>query len=468
MITMNSNKNIEQLLEEMGEIFFLEENDTPHVFSKKYTSNKEKLLSAHSAFKAPTLRNILNIAAILIGIICLIPVTILGAQFIKKYITIHHDTGKYQDEYSFIKNTKESSSTVIHVKMLTDFPKEYENTNKYLWETDDGKSLSLSLLYAKEHNTLTLQNVISQKDLILNGYSAVYSTLHVVKPDNASVVYDKNILIFFEDKGYAVEIYGTSNIGEEEFLNLAEKIYLEETTYDNADEAAYITKSYQPSYNQNTDVSEIYFQQNEPFEIAFHDYNHMNAFTKSTVSFKVTNARIAPNLSNLENGYLVGIAANTLTLTNDTLPDYTRALVKSGDGINTLNEITETQTISQEIIIVTCEFQNNTENDMNLSLSPTMQLYSKEESDLITTGYHYNRGENSLEHSVFWMDSITRTDIIISEDITAKENTLYIPAHDTITMNMAFAIDADLLHDVIFSISESGGNQYFIPINLIQ
>ena len=465
---MKSNKTTEQLLEEMGEIFFLEDNNTPHIFSEKYTNQKENILSKQSAFKAPNWRNLLNVAAILIGIICLVPVTVLGAQLIKKYITIHQDTGKYQDEYNFEKNINDSSSTVIHVKMRTDFPIEYENTSEYLWETTDGKSLSLSLLYAKEYNTITLQNVTSQKDLILNGYSAVYSTLHVVNPDNAGVVYDKNMLIFFEDKGYAVELYGTSNISEEEFLSLAEKIHLDETTYNEADKAGYIIKGDSPSYSQNSNISENYFEQNEFFEIAFHDYNRTNTFSKSTVSFTVTNAKIVPALSDLENGYLIGIAANTLKSTDATLPDYTRTLVKSGDGINTLDEATKTQTVSQNLIVVTCEFQNNTEKDMNLSLSPTMQLYSKKEADLITNGYHYNRGNNQLQPNVIWMDSISRTDIMLSDTITAKENTLYIPAQDTITVNMAFVMDSDLLDEVIFHIAESGGTQYFVPINLIQ
>ena len=74
---MKSNKTTEQLLEEMGEIFFLEDNNTPHIFSEKYTNQKENILSKQSAFKAPNWRNLLNVAAILIGIICLVPVTVL-------------------------------------------------------------------------------------------------------------------------------------------------------------------------------------------------------------------------------------------------------------------------------------------------------------------------------------------------------------------------------------------------------
>ncbi|MDD6571250.1 MAG: hypothetical protein PUF12_02560 [Thermoflexaceae bacterium] len=472
---MNHKKNSHSLLEEMGEIFFLEDINMPHEFSEKYNQQKEELLSTQKKFPSRTL---LNVAAIFIGVFCLIPVTVLGAKFMKHYFIKHQDTGKYQDEYTFEKNSEaDTLPYVLHVKVVTDFPEEFvreEWEGSLVWNTSDGRCLSLLLLRARENNKVTLQNVTQQTELTLNGYDAVYSKLNTVAPSNTGkpYIYNKNMLIFFEDKGYVLEIWGNDAISEEEFLTLSGQVHLVETTYEEADMPGAVyktedsTSSGTDTSNPDTSPAPITIQMNETFEVVFPDYNtNTTGFSSTKVPMKITDARVVNTTTELKDGYFVGVGANNPLISPDgTLSSYSRSLVKSGDGINTLDEVMETETVTPKIIVITCELQNPTDREMALSFSTTMRRISKAETDNLSLGYHYVRDDYYLQPTVFWMDSITRVPDEKMENV--YQNMLYLPAQESRTINLAFAIDSDLMENVSLLIDPYTGNDSFIiPID---
>lgn len=477
----SNTQNMSGLLEELGETLFFEEPKNLHTFSDEYMKRKKQILADSGKH---SIRPILNVAAILIGIFCLVPVTVLGARFIRNYLVIHKDSGKYQDEFTFEKSSEaEPFASVIHVKVIADFPDEYVRINdvdKLIWETTDGKSISMVLYRAKEFNKLTLQGVISQNEVTVNGYKAVYSKLNTATSISPATAYDKNMLIFFEDKGYALEILGNANITEEDFLKLTEKVSLKETTYDQADVAASIINSGDtsinssgiatdietPSANDNINASSAPMM-NEYFDVNFYDYANIetNPMAAITLPVKVTNASIADNMSELGDGVWIGHnPENELVNADGTFIDYTRSLIKEGDEINTLSEIIKTESVPQKIAVITLEFYNNTNSDAALGLNGYMFLDVPMPDEL--SGHYYKYDENPSHFYPLWMDSIERQALPVGT-ATGYMSTLHIPAQSTQILNIVFPLDADRMHNVEFSINDVGigKDDIIIPID---
>ncbi len=224
----------------------------------------------------------------------------------------------------------------MHVNVVIDFPKEYKcvNNDKFLWSNNEGKDVSLVLLYAKELNEISVQNIAESKKINVGGHTGFYYDLQVIGD------YDKQAIIFFEEFGYAVQMYGTSYISEEELIELSSGISLEEVTWDEADDAAFIVAQTQICQSQTVEtVPGDESEMNELFEMNMQTVD----FEDVPVMVNVIGAQVVNSIYELEGGYLFGPAqdCNECKYINadGTLADYTRSIIKRGDGVNSLSKV---------------------------------------------------------------------------------------------------------------------------------
>lgn len=438
------NYNMESILETMGEMLYLEENKT-HEFSENYMAKKRELLPGN---RANVRKVILQVAAVLVGILCVIPMAVLGAQFVKEYLMSREQTGKYEDTYSFEKS--DSQNSVVHVKVMTDFPKEYKcvNDDKFLWSNNAGKELSLVLLYAKEHNEINVQNISGSKEINVGGHAGVYYDLQVTSD------YDKQVIIFFEELGYAVQMHGTSHISEDELIELADGISLVETTWDEADKAAFVVSKTQSTQSQTVEtVQSNKARVSEPFEMNMQTVD----FKDAPVMINVIGAQVVDSLYDLEDGHLFGQAqdGNECKYINadGTLADYTRSIIKRGDGVNSLNKVILQENVAQKIVVVEFEITNLQEVPVSLWGKTNLGLSGKCSDDklqelLDSESYTLSRGDNYLQYECIWMNGVKRINL-------EKGYRVEVPlkADETKTIKVAFVRDSDCLQDLEFIIS---------------
>lgn len=450
------NYNMKNLLEAMGENFYLEDV-RKHEFSELYMAKQRELLTGYSA---NVRKVILQVAAVLVGIFCVIPMAVLGAQLVKQYLMSREQTGKYEDTFSFEKS--DSQNSVVYVKVMTDFPKEYKRVQdgKFLWSNNADKELSLVLLYAKEHNEISVHNISGSKEINVGGHAGVYYDLQVASD------YDKQIIIFFEEFGYAVQMYGTSNISERELIELASKISLEQTTWDEADEAAFIVPKTQTTQSQTV---EIVPGNNTKLKESFEMNMQTVDFKDAPVMVNVIGAQVVDSIYDLEGGHLFGPAqdGDEYEYINDdgTLADYTRAVIKRGDGVNSLNEVILEERVAQKIVVVEFEITNLQDAPVSLWGKTNLGLSGKCSDDklqelLDSEDYTLSRGNNYLQYECIWMDGVERKNL-------EKGYRVEIPleAGETRTIKAAFVKDSDCLQDLEFIVSgKYSFNNYYIYI----
>lgn len=441
-------------LDELGEEIFMQETGQPHVFSQEYEDRKKFLLK--QAKKHPKSK-LLPMAAGIVGVCCMVPITVLGANVFRNYVMQHRDVGSYEDVYSFTQ-AEGTRHEVIHVKVLTEFPMEYiqEESGKpdKHYSTKDGRNIVLQLYYAKAQNKIVLDNVLYSEELEIDGRRAVYSEVYLMDATEASL--DKNFLIFFEDYGYAVQLWGSALVERQELLELCKGISLQKTTLDMADEACFLTGN-ETMGGPDRDIRQgRKVQDGESFLLRACD----NSMTFAPVEITIDGVMLIDSLAEVENGTLINFMSGEEYIDEDgRLLPYERRKIRQGDGVNTLSEVADTELVEQQLIKVTYTVRNLQDVERALWMEHILTLYRQP----LEEGYTYDRGNNGLGALGYpiMMDNIEILDFSHA-DITSKQKCVVVPANESRTIQAVFVADKDNMENLCFSIGS--GNDFWYEV----
>lgn len=438
----------EHILSELGEGLLEEESGTEHIFSEKYTGQKKVHLRDMGRIQKKI--SWVKAAAVILMFCCIVPVTVVAAVSVRKYVVSHKKQGNYGHEYVIDKTEDDSESKEVkHVKVVAEFPAEYEETQHLKWETEDGKQLSASLLFVTAGGgNISLDNVLYTENIDVDGTRGVYHEYQTSSvQENA---FDKMAVVFYEELGYVVEIYGTENIGRAEFMDLMKQVHLEETTLQEADEPGNVLTSEEyhsdvPNMEKKTETVKTIFD--EKFLLI--DDNGPTG-EKAAAEVCVTDMCIVESVNELSDGTFRTRFLENVPVDKDGVIRYQAQIIKKGDGINSLDEIIGEKTIERVLLVVTVELENKTDKDAQYWLGGgTIQLTAAGETA---------QEDISLRHMIQYLEftdpvwssgTETRT-IPVGEKQAAFTDCVAVKSGEKVEIQVAFAVCREELQENMY------------------
>lgn len=344
----------------IGEELLEEESHREHIFSQDYIRRKRELLDRTE--KEKKRGKALTKAAVVFIFCCIVPVTAVAAVFAGKYVMRHGEPGEYAREYT-LERADGADRDVKHVKITTEFPPEYRETEHLKWETEDGKSLSMALLFVTAGGgNISMENVLYTQELDLDGVRGVYHEYQSLSVRENP--FDKMAVVFYEELGYVLEIYGTENIGRTEFMALTEQVSLTETTPEEADMPGTVLSNKNDVPQTDRKAENDIIEQGTVFAESFPTIEGGMAGKKAAVNILVSGIRTAVSVNELEGGSFDGNFLELAGVDEDGVVRYPAQIVKRGDGRNSLDEVVGEKTIERRFLVLTMELENATENDV--------------------------------------------------------------------------------------------------------
>ena len=151
------------------------------------------------------------------------------------------------------------------------------------------------------------------------------------------------------------------------------------------------------------------------------------------------------------------------------LVDNTLSYIKSGDGINTIDQVIKTETVKQKLVYVTVTYKNVSKQKINhlLYLGNLMLLNEKEHKyEVYTmddiTGEAYDKIEGS---------SVARTaDMgyfdVQDEEMSGKNEIKSLEPGESVTVNMAWIVNENDLDHMYLNLASEGGGYEFTDATL--
>lgn len=311
-------------------------------------------------------------------------------------------------------------------------------------------------------------SVVYSEDTSVNGHDAVYMEF---ARTNEGWGYDKQMYIVYPEVWHILELYGSTDVSREEFLKTADGIELVET-----DEILDLANEKIPTWSEiaNPDVDFVMddtiiwgidrSRMNNLHQIGdFMDFSTLAEFDgdfleTTGLKFRVTDVQVADDLSLLTSQE--DIPENWLEQTdeNGKLREEERRYIKYGDGVDTLDEIVDTETVSQKLVYVTKEFTNTSEETYTNVLYYLPMIYLKETDGMLRL---IEKPEDDIWDYVAHTGAGGSNEMYY-HDVHPEPGTTnggnYIPSlapGETVTVHLAWIVDEDELDTLYLSLDPS-------------
>lgn len=420
-----------------------------HHFSAEYQNKKANVLNNLSGKKRifninqfkMTKKSLLQAAITILMLLCLIPATMVVADYIRKYAANKKDIGSYAQKFTF---ENPDDNKIRYVKGNYDFPKEYEMYSESgwlkFWKTDDGKYLYSELLYARSRSQVKVKNILDSEEITVNDNPAYLYSLNAWRDKEDDIVYDKMVLILYENQGFALKLYGSDTVSADELVELAGSVNMVETTYDQCDEAFF-----EVDVNEETKGGNV-IQDNrctmplladEEIQVQLYDLD----INKTPINLRILSVEY-PDKMDVQGGIFNSMFDKDTLDGDGTLKDCHYVYRVQGDGINTLSgKLLGSEYKKQYFVKVTMQLTNLREQEVNLSFDPHkfILLGTEPESeyvDLADRDSYYYTSENCVRGLWLWNDLLEEKQLDFGSCYTMS-----IPASDFVTTTFIFGID---------------------------
>lgn len=350
-------------------------------------------------------------------------------------------------------------------------------TNKYSYEDSLGEGGISLALYQMDlgDEAFEIKNsfITESEELTVNEWDAVYLKMQDVLENKGG--FGQRIYVAYTDVHYVLEMYIGNDVTKEEALKIAQGVTLTPVETQDEATAAYSWSTYLASAEEDAN------QQNDgmmtsvsadKFEKNLHNIGEsFSAGTAETqlqegLEIKVSDVQILDGITGLDN-FIANMSeekAEELKKGCDAqgklLPN-TINYVKKGDGIDSLDEVVDTQNVAQKMVYITTEYSNtgNTELTDVLFMANLLEVQKTED------GYTVSAEGASAASTDGWDEAVSDSKLQIKEmsyyDVYSGERqNNYIPSikpGETVTVHMAFIINEGEEETLFLNMDTFGG-----------
>ena len=352
-----------------------------------------------------------------------------------------------------------AQSTAIqnkYVKLVWNYMPDYlvptDDNEKFRTVTDgkeDPDGVSMLLYTTEAASRLELRNVVSTQPVTLGEHEGAILRY----PDGGNGV--RVMLVNFDKEGYTLLMYVSERISDEELVKIASGFGLVGT---DDESEAFLPETFlnlAPVDGEEVSLpSDEELLENISVSVAENNRSaYAGAYSPVSESFPtfdlhVTGARVADTVDGLDRKGIVEYQRKNVDETGSILPDR-RNYYSDGDGIDTLNEITGTQTVSRRLLLIDMAVQNTSGKDTEFYLAGAVAA-------------------SEISRSVMSAPPLASDAFYISGADGDSGRFLFLPigADETITFTVGYLIDADAdAQKLVYSLEEFRENQPYAELH---
>lgn len=315
-------------------------------------------------------------------------------------------------------------------------------------------------------DTMLSTDVAESEELIVGGRPAVYFE----KVSSAA----KKLYVIYAEHNYILEMFAFPDVTKDEMIQIAEGLTIIPTEKTEGDCIMQLC-----DWNQSQEQEE----KGEPVDS---DSDRAFSFDKSEMSnthaigecfsmenagidetpgltATVTSVELSDNSSILADGMLDEDAKQAFDSDGNLLP---AALTyrKSGDGINTTDEVMKTETLTQKIVYVTVEYQNNGTETLRDVMYNGGIAFLEEKGDQMQFADYFLLTDEEKAGAEYDYRELEQTgfgqEVHLSDVTGGERNNNYIDEiqpGESITVHFAFKVPEEKLGEMYLTLSNTGG-----------
>lgn len=304
------------------------------------------------------------------------------------------------------------------------------------------------------------KNIADAQELELNRKKAVYiKQNHLVGSQYEAGIEGKEVIVFYEDYGYALLIQGIGmeTMSDENFLSLAQKITLLPATEENSDAvrsmSEYIAETNRAEVNNSIETEDLRIFPTDKMCDLGGTQNYWG------ISYQIDKIEVRDNLNGLDqNGYQTDVLEKLKSgIGIDekwNLQPYDRETVAFGDGYeNSEQYVAQTETVTPKLVRVTMTIKNiSYEDDDDMLPIANPLTYIKESGN--HTEFDWREFERG-DRNIYYRDNMP---IWISDSeggswFYAKK----MKKGDSVTFQLGYLVDEDLLNEMVMEFNFGDG-----------
>lgn len=381
--------------------------------------------------------------------------------------------GTMQTQVSAEQQTPEIKNIKMEISYLPDGMVETE-TGKYSFTENLNKGGVSIVFYKMDKGDAQFDmlntGVAESEEIKVGTYDGVYIALHDTGTDSDEIWFNQRIYVAYTDLHYVMEMYAASDVSKETALKIAEGIRLEPAIDNSAQDIinAYCWSEFLAAGH------EVYTGEGNgsvPKSAMKNTHTVGEAFTMSgmeeQIEVTVTQVEIRDDISLLDLSVLDSDSREALGKETDASGRLLPAkinYIKNGDGINSVNEVTESREVPQKLVYVTVEYKNTGDSEVNefLFWGSLLKIVQKNDHMEIYQG-------NRAEAATAWDDAIAEGAAGFTEmwyyDIHGGERRNnyinHLKAGETAVVHMAWLVPEEELQYMYLNLDTSGGAYEF-------
>lgn len=420
----------------------------PHVFSRQYLQKKSRMNSqmevTHMKKHNFRIKKSVTAAIAIAAAVVLVPSTAFAVSYFGAYF---QETGTYQQNV-VIENNASAQPMALSVGWMPDGMEHVDGKYK------DAQGRGITLLYWKmnsESEALTHQisYVISQETYTCGENTVLYAQRDTTGKSEGENVFDREIWVAFPDSPYAVEMYVTSDITEDEVKQIAAQLSL--TPADTETAAVWTDETEKQEEGGNVDFT-LDAEDLQIYQIGDTIKNSDFYETEDTVSVSVDSVSVQNAFDGITTDGC-GNPANydEFTKTDGTVADSVRTWFTYGDGVNTLDEQTKEETVPQKILVMHLTYTNTSSHTVEECVCPSLfwvengrSIYTWDTADTYSTDSNISLKWDNMAFSFSTNHS------------SQKNNLTNLAPGESAEVTLAFLVDADKMDHLYLNVLNMG------------
>ncbi len=312
------------------------------------------------------------------------------------------------------------------------------------------------------------ENVVNYEEQTFGNHEGVYLKYHDLAKDGS---FNQRIYLLCPEKYRVITIYIGDDVTKEDAVKVAENLVI--TEKDSMIETAGMytwSKAVSPEESSGEETVSIadnklhVYKIGDSFDLsASGEDSSGNYITKDQISVRVDSVQTADDLQLIGNNNLPEKWADAIGA-DGKLVNNTLSYIKSGDGIDSLDEVVKTETVKQKLIYATVTYTNNADEEINhmLYIGTLMLMNHKDETYQI-----YDPAEQSGDgyDRIIW-DGVARTAEMtyssVSEDYGNGGNYISsLKPGESIQLNMAWIVNENDIDNMYLNLNGDGAAYSF-------
>lgn len=434
-------------------------NAEPHVFSRTYQQKKCQMnaqlevspMKKHNFHVKKPITAAVAIAAAVI----LVPSTAFAVSHFSAYF---QETGAYQQNVVIENSSNDESNTsaqpmALSIGWMPNGMEYIEKDGKY----SDAQDRGITLLFWKMDNeaealTHKISYTVSQETYTC-GNNTVLCAKYDTTGHDGGVVFDREIWVAFSGTPYAVQMYVTSDLTDDEMKRVAENLSLTPADTETATEWNNNTENLK---EEDLEVTLFDPEKLQVYQIGetvrnsvFDDTDVENAVSVSidSVSVQDTFDGISTDSCGETRSY------DEYTNADGTVADSIRTYYTMGDGVNTLDQETNQETIPQRVLVMHLTYTNIGSETTEECVCPS--LFQIQNGDTLVQ--YKNDADNTYSidsNDYLKMDSTAFS--FFTNHSYRKNNLTSLAPGESAAVTLAFLVDADSMDNLYLNIQPLG------------